>query len=123
MLDQHVLRRRPVIWHGRDHRRGAGFAGMACERGGDRGAGVADMGDELARGRLDMLDREFEQCLAFGNREAHGFAGMHRQRQALRAAGEMEIKHIAVTREIDTAIGEWRHRRMHQAEFEITHVD
>ena len=48
---------------------------------------------------------------------------MHRQRQALRAAGEMEIKHIAVTGEIDAAIGERRHRRMHQAEFETTHVD
>ncbi len=94
---------------------------MARQRSRDRSAGLADIGDNRDTA-FDMIEREFEERLALGNGEADRFASMHRQRQPLRAAGEVKIEHIAVAGQIDAAAYEWRNGCVHQAEFKITHL-
>ena len=85
MLNEHALRRRPIIRNRSDDRRGARLSGMAGERSCNLGTGFADIGDHRDAA-FDVADGEFKQSLAFPDRKAHGFAGVHRKRQAFGAA-------------------------------------
>lgn len=70
------------------------------------------MGDER-HAAFNLPDREFEQRLLFAVAEAHRFAGVHRQRERLRAVAQMELEQLAVGIEIDPAVGiERRNRRV-----------
>src|ERR1700722_7108321 len=120
MLNEHALRRRPIIRNSGDDRRGAGLRGMARERSRDFGAGFADI-DNHRNPTFDLLDGEFGQSFAFADRKAYRFARVHRQRQPLGAAMQMKVEHFAVADEIDPAVCKGSDGSMHQGKFESSH--
>ena len=79
VLDEHMLRRCPVIRNRSDDSCGAGLRGVSCQRCGDFGARFTHMGDDW-NAAFDLLDGEFEQSFALRHREANRLAYVHRQR-------------------------------------------
>jgi len=87
---------------------------VARQRGSERSAGLADVGDHR---HLGVLDRKLDHGALLGLGQAHGFGGVHRQRQRVGAVALMEVDELAEQIEVDAALGRERHHgRVHQAE-------